>query len=221
MVCLHPRTRHGTRRLVCGQAEQECADPDHRRAAPERWRQRRRCRRRWQRKREWRRGTCGKEARASGSREQRGGASEGGGPSGSKKTLPLLHYNGTKGIGDNLDKVLATYSCRRKTNCWPVALFHNMMDVSVYDAFVLWRELRPGWLPSKCNRRRLFLELLGKELAEEIVATAGTWRSRTAAAATPNDRRRKRCGMCPRSRDAKMRTWCVKCGVYVCGRCAL
>lgn len=47
---------------------------------------------------------------------------------------------------DNLDKLLAR---------WPLALFHNMVDVSVYNAFMLWRELNLAWM---------FLERLGEEL---------------------------------------------------------
>lgn len=39
---------------------------------------------------------------------------------------------------------------------WPMALFHNMVDVAAYNAFVVSREVRPGWMAGKLNRRRLF-----------------------------------------------------------------
>ncbi|XP_055079099.1 piggyBac transposable element-derived protein 4-like [Periophthalmus magnuspinnatus] len=80
------------------------------------------------------------------------------------KPAAVLHYNRTKGGVDNLDKVTGTYSCRRKTCRWPMVIFHNMIDVSAYNAFVLWRELNPTWMPGKRNRRRLFLEQLGRAL---------------------------------------------------------
>ncbi|KAL4000644.1 NACHT, LRR and PYD domains-containing protein 12 [Sarotherodon galilaeus] len=85
----------------------------------------------------------------------------GGGPA---KPSMVLHYNRTKGGINNLDKVVGTYSCRRKTSRWPVALFHNMVDVAAYNAFVLWREIHPDWMSGKLNKRRLFLERLGKVL---------------------------------------------------------
>ncbi|KAI4808996.1 hypothetical protein KUCAC02_017912 [Chaenocephalus aceratus] len=36
------------------------------------------------------------------------------------------------------------------------------LDVSCYNAFVVWRELNPGWMPGKRNKRRVFLERLGR-----------------------------------------------------------
>ncbi|XP_028428447.1 piggyBac transposable element-derived protein 4-like [Perca flavescens] len=81
----------------------------------------------------------------------------------------ILHYNSTRGGVDNLDKLVGTYSCRRKTARWPLALFHNILDVSAYNAFVLWRELRPEWLCGKLNRRRAFLEQLGRVLVTPLI----------------------------------------------------
>ncbi|XP_030614063.1 piggyBac transposable element-derived protein 4-like [Archocentrus centrarchus] len=161
------------------------------------------------------------------------------------KPLAVLHYNRTKGGVDNLDKVLGTYSCRRRTTRWPLALFHNMVDVSAYNAFVLWRELNPAWMPGKRNKRRLFLEQLGKELAADAAAARegtkvrergdggdGDGKSDNATGSSRDGRRggeseasyearRKRCRMCPRSRDAKTKTLCCGCRVHVCGKCAV
>ena len=81
----------------------------------------------------------------------------------------ILHYNSTRGGVDNLDKLVGTYSCRRKTARWPLAVFHNILDVSAYNAFVLWRELRPEWLRGKLNRRRAFLEQLGRALVTPLI----------------------------------------------------
>ncbi|XP_035854995.1 uncharacterized protein LOC118494664 [Sander lucioperca] len=81
----------------------------------------------------------------------------------------ILHYNSTKGSVDNLDKLVGTYSCRRKTARWPLAVFHNILDVSAYNAFVLWRELRPKWMRGKLNRHRAFLEELGRALVTPLI----------------------------------------------------
>ena len=163
----------------------------------------------------------------------------------------VLHYNRTKGGVDNLDKVVSTYSCRRKTCRWPVALFHNMVDVAAYNAFVLWREIHPDWMAGKLNRRRLFLERLGKALARPMiearalargggggrVAARGTTATTTTtdeaddadasttrtADATPRDSspvKRRRCRVCPRSKDVKTKIMCHECRAYVCTNCA-
>ncbi|CAJ1059672.1 activating transcription factor 7-interacting protein 1 isoform X3, partial [Xyrichtys novacula] len=81
-----------------------------------------------------------------------------------KKTAIILDYNANKGGVDNLDKVTGTYSCKRKTARWPLILFHNIIDVSTYNAFIIWSELNPSWRASKRNWRRFFLEELGKAL---------------------------------------------------------
>ncbi|KAJ8005413.1 hypothetical protein DPEC_G00146400 [Dallia pectoralis] len=40
----------------------------------------------------------------------------------------ILDFNRNKGGMDNLDKVIGTYSCRRMTVRWPLAVFHNILD---------------------------------------------------------------------------------------------
>ncbi|KAJ8409433.1 hypothetical protein AAFF_G00228340 [Aldrovandia affinis] len=45
-----------------------------------------------------------------------------------------------------------------------LAIFHNIIDISTFNAFVIWRELNPTWRASKRNWRRLFLEDLEKAL---------------------------------------------------------
>ncbi|XP_019210866.1 piggyBac transposable element-derived protein 4-like [Oreochromis niloticus] len=135
----------------------------------------------------------------------------------------VLHYNRTKGGVDNLDKVVSTYSCRRKTCRWPVALFHNMVDVAAYNAFVLWREIHPDWMAGKLNKRRLFLERLGKALACPMIEARALARGgggggggRVAARV-----KRRRCRVCPRSKDVKTKILCHECRVYVCTNCAV
>ncbi|XP_063352363.1 piggyBac transposable element-derived protein 4-like isoform X1 [Pelmatolapia mariae] len=164
-----------------------------------------------------------------------------GGGGGSAKPSMVLHYNRTKGGVDNLDKVVGTYSCRRKTSRWPVALFHNMVDVAAYNAFVLWREIHPDWMSGKLNKRRLFLERLGKALVLPTLEARGRRGTRGGrregegegegeAVSTPDSRRdepretpvkRQRCRVCPRSKDVKTKIVCFACHVHVCSRCAL
>ncbi|XP_059401128.1 piggyBac transposable element-derived protein 4-like [Carassius carassius] len=81
-----------------------------------------------------------------------------------KKPEIILDYNQTKGGVDNFDKVVATYTCQRKTARWPMVIFFNMLDVSAYNSFVLWTKINPSWNKGNCSRRRLFLEELGVAL---------------------------------------------------------
>lgn len=71
---------------------------------------------------------------------------------------------------DNLDKLVASYGCQRATACWPM-VFHNVLDVSADDAFVLWRENSPNWMMGKRHKRSLFLEALGKALMAPLIRT--------------------------------------------------
>jgi hypothetical protein len=56
-----------------------------------------------------------------------------------------------------MDKVIETYSCRRMTPRWPLVIFHNINDVSSYNAFLIWNKINLTWMPDK---RRVFLEQL-------------------------------------------------------------
>jgi hypothetical protein len=80
------------------------------------------------------------------------------------KPAIILDYNHNKGGMDNLDKVIGTYSFRRMTARWPLVIFHNIIDVSSYNAFVIWNKISPTWMPDKRNKRSEFLEQLGKTL---------------------------------------------------------
>lgn len=76
----------------------------------------------------------------------------------------IMDYNATKGGVDNLDKLVTGYSCKRRTLRWPLVIFFNILDISAYNAFVIWMALNPDWNRGKLQRRRLFLEELGKAL---------------------------------------------------------
>ena len=79
-----------------------------------------------------------------------------------KKPAMILEYNATKGGVDNADKMLRTYSTKRMTRRWPVAVFSNMVDISALDAFIVWILLNPDWNSTRRHKRRLFLHQLGK-----------------------------------------------------------
>ncbi|XP_050509073.1 piggyBac transposable element-derived protein 4-like, partial [Diabrotica virgifera virgifera] len=49
-----------------------------------------------------------------------------------KKPQIILDYNSTKGAVDTLDQLVGTYTCKSKTNRWPMIVFYNMLDISAY-----------------------------------------------------------------------------------------
>ncbi|KAK0149744.1 PiggyBac transposable element-derived protein 4 [Merluccius polli] len=84
-----------------------------------------------------------------------------------RKPAIILDYKCNQGGVDNLDMVTGTYSYRRMTARWPLVIFHNIIDVSSYKAFVIWRKINPSWTPR--NKRRVFLEQLGKTLVTPFI----------------------------------------------------
>lgn len=66
----------------------------------------------------------------------------------------IMDYNATKVGVDNMDKVVAAYSCKRRTLRWPLVIFFDMLDISVYNAFVIWMALNPEWKQVKLQKRR-------------------------------------------------------------------
>jgi len=60
-----------------------------------------------------------------------------------KKPRIILHYNKTKYGVDSVDKKIAYYTYKRKTNRWSVVVFSNILDISVNNAFVLFISVFP------------------------------------------------------------------------------
>ncbi|XP_067248688.1 piggyBac transposable element-derived protein 4-like [Chanodichthys erythropterus] len=148
-----------------------------------------------------------------------------------RKPEVILDYNRCKGGVDNLDKMVASYSCKRKTNRWPMVVFSTILDVSAINAFVVWREINPSWERGKSTQRRIFLEQLGKALVSPLMerrqhlprapASASIlkrqWDSSNAPGpSTEPQPKRTRCQVCPRAKDAKTDKQCVICKRAIC-----
>ena len=71
-----------------------------------------------------------------------------------------------------------TGSCRRMTARWPLVVFHNILN-----AFVIWREINSDWMPGKRNKRRVFLQELGKALVTPFITRRERIRRTEASAA--------------------------------------
>ncbi|XP_059221128.1 uncharacterized protein LOC106095571 isoform X2 [Stomoxys calcitrans] len=76
---------------------------------------------------------------------------------GNKKPFAILHDNANKSGVDTIDQMLGTYTCKRSTNRWPLAMFYNIVDIV---AFIAYNEMKPI---KGSNRRRSFLLVLTKQ----------------------------------------------------------
>jgi len=68
-----------------------------------------------------------------------------------------------------MNKLVMAYSCKRRTLRWNLVIFFDMLDISAYNALVIWMALNPEWNRRKLQQRRLFLEDLGKALVRQHV----------------------------------------------------
>lgn len=66
--------------------------------------------------------------------------------------------------------MLSCYSCKRKTNRWPMAVFSNMIDISALNALIIFKDVNPNWQKNKQTMRRVFLRELGLSLAKPYMA---------------------------------------------------
>ena len=167
----------------------------------------------------------------------------------SKKPAIIMHYNATKSGVDNLRHFVRFYSCKRKTNRWPMTMLFNIIDCAAVAAYVIWTTKHPEWNQQKNYKRRLFLKELGCQLVETALdrrqenaqamqkhvkmafKALGRQVDRPAiahdpAAAQPHSRR-QRCLLCARLNDKKVTTTCSAChnpcckdhGQFVCDTC--
>jgi hypothetical protein len=148
-----------------------------------------------------------------------------------RKPHIILHYNECKSGVDNMDKLVGTFSCRRKIDRWPMTVFFNMIDVAGVGALVIWLYNNPG--VNSARSRRNFLMSLGESLAAEHIhmrlqnpraiqkharhalATLGYLKASTDQPNTETHTK-QRCELCPRNSDRKVRQQCSKCGRKVC-----
>ncbi|KAI4796464.1 hypothetical protein KUCAC02_026966 [Chaenocephalus aceratus] len=107
------------------------------------------------------------------------------------------------------------------------ALFHNLVDISHYNAYVLWTSIEPSWQQQKPYRRRLFIEEVGEMLVTPHIKKRGRLPRSSAAATMVSDlqgaaagpsliserKSRRQCHFCM---DRRVCSTCCKCGKLIC-----
>ncbi|XP_051913269.1 piggyBac transposable element-derived protein 4-like [Hippocampus zosterae] len=138
-----------------------------------------------------------------------------------RKPQMILDYNKSKGAVDHLGQACGTYSTRRRAQRWPMSLFFHMLDISAFNACVLYKAVNPSWNAKKRYIRRLFLEELGNSLImpevlrrkPETAAGEKQAAEQQHEAAAPTTKR-KQCHLCTEKRIAS--NACDKCGNPMC-----
>ncbi|XP_061734550.1 piggyBac transposable element-derived protein 4-like isoform X2 [Nerophis ophidion] len=149
---------------------------------------------------------------------------------GKKEPQMILDYNLCKGAVNRLNQACAPFTCRRRTHRWPITLFYHMVDVSCYNAYVLFTAVRPEWNRGKSFKRRLFLEEIGKSLTTPAILQRSRLPKALAAANLVEQTRmqqeeeqrprrgslgkRKQCSMCTRRKRVVLQ--CNICGKATC-----
>ena len=136
-----------------------------------------------------------------------------------KKPEVILYYNDTKGGVDCVDERVATYSVKYISKRWHVTVFCNIIDLSCYNAYVLYTLVHPNYQHGKSHNRRIFLSDLGMALSRQYRE------SRQARIISPQrsvsscvvPQKRARCAFCSRNQDKKSSSHCYKCNLVVCG----
>ena len=147
----------------------------------------------------------------------------------------VLHYNNTKSSADNMDHLATIFSCRRKSNPWPMVLFYNMLDVAGVAAFVIWISLNPDKsFSDRQGRCSKFLKQLGQKLANDYIQShlqtqsclksnvrnalkiTGKLDNFPQPAPAAENWPRKRCRLCPTQIHKKTPGVCNICNRNVC-----
>lgn len=66
---------------------------------------------------------------------------------------------------DTLDCATGGYTCKRRTDRYPLAIFHNLLDLCGHNAFHTFLAANTGYLSGDRSKKRKFLDWLSKELA--------------------------------------------------------
>ena len=145
-------------------------------------------------------------------------------------------YNHEKGGVESHDQMCALYTTARKTNRWPMRIFYGIVDSSALNVFIIFTHNKPGFRRNRQDKRQKFLKELSKSLivpqAKRRLATPQTPQAVKqiiySCGVLPEARpsvhnitqyctsERKRCFLCPRSKDKKYRFACNKCHNTIC-----
>lgn len=138
----------------------------------------------------------------------------------------ISSYNQSKSGVDTLDKLVRTYSSKRKYRRWPVHVFFTLIDCGVYVGYKMcsqeaedqeshyaFKKALAYELCLPLIRRRSLIRGLRKTI-KDVMKTVGVMVQEPAP--EPAMGRQGRCKHCPRGRDKKTKTVCSRCQRHIC-----
>ncbi|GFO12216.1 PiggyBac transposable element-derived protein 4 [Plakobranchus ocellatus] len=81
-----------------------------------------------------------------------------------KKPEIILYHNTTKGGVDSMDKMAKTFTCKRKSKRWPMAIFSNMIDLTTVAGRVIWQVKYSDHALSHADARMAFIQTMARSL---------------------------------------------------------
>lgn len=149
----------------------------------------------------------------------------------SNKPEIIEFYNSTKGGVDALDLKCSNYSCSRRTRRWPNAIFGAIVNISVANGYVIWMASNPD----KKGSRRKYIKATAKELIQPYICkrldstprltkeiqsimckVVGRDPTVLDEAGPSAPKMKRRCYICPRSKDKKSTIVCKTCKKTIC-----
>jgi hypothetical protein len=143
-----------------------------------------------------------------------------------------VFYNQEKCGVDSHDQMCSLYTMARKTNCWSMRLFYGIIAL---NAFVIFTENVPNFAEHKKEKRQKFLKELTLAViipqvrqrfevqqtpqdVKQVIRSCGILPAPSPAPNTTQSHsaQRKRCYICPRSKDKKTKLICNECNNFVC-----
>lgn len=87
---------------------------------------------------------------------------------------------------DTVDKMIFCYTCKPKTNRWPMVVFANIIDISALNAYIIFKEMNRNWQTTSLkSMRRVFLHDLGISLAKPYMASLAATTGSSTSLLTP------------------------------------
>lgn len=152
----------------------------------------------------------------------------------SNKPEVIAFYNSTKGGIDCMDQKCANYSTNRRSRRWPLSVFYMLINISVANSYILYlcfqdvpplkrfvftENLALALVRPHLNRR-LSIVNMRQDLRTLIQTVLGN-----STEATPRDKtdklaKRRKCSLCPYTKNRNTSYKCIKCEKPICLECS-
>jgi hypothetical protein len=121
-----------------------------------------------------------------------------------RKPLLIHFYNHHKCGVDAADSMLRLYTSRCATRRWPVSVWHNLLDMSVLNAWICYKQAKKSKISRKKFILNLIVQLTGTTIAPDDAVDQGHLLSR---------KRKCQIVMCKN----QTKTQCRVCNMSLCG----